>query len=333
MSELCVRERLTEFEMNECLFRFKKLAEAGNEGAETLLASAYIYAELREYLPEDFKSRRLFIKHQRGWDYTFPDKACGRAVTEAVVNHFISEVLELGLSSAYVQYLLSPEVNPVSGRNTAYSGKSRLLDEYFLVWDLAFLYYLQKNYLPAAYLFTCAMSIEDFLQSIDVIKESKRLSFRDVCNLENRKIARAQYMLGEVLERGSSQIPRSYEDAAIYYASAVLGENDAAMTNLGIMYHEGRGLSKDDTMARAFLEWAVDLGNKKAADYIEKHLTEKKMIVNYTNTIVLQPGAIANRCNFSPVHPTLEQLKSAQVNSHSHIVIEEGAIVNRSSIG
>lgn len=319
--------------MNECLFRFMKLADAGSERAETLLASAYIYSELQEYLPEDFKSRRLFIKHQRGWDYTFPDKAYGRAVTEAVVKRFISGVLELGMSSAYVQYLLSPEENPMSGSKTAYSGKSRLMDEYFIMWDLSFLYYLQKNYLPAAYLFTCAMSIEESLQSIDVIKESKRLSYRDVCNLESRKIARAQYMLGEVLERGSSQIPRSYEDAAIYYAFSVLGENSAAMTNLGIMYHEGRGLSKDDTLARAFLEWAVELENKKAADYIEKHLTEKKMVVNYINTIVLQSGAIANRCNFSPVHPTLEQLKYAQVNSHSHIVIDEGAIVNRSSIG
>jgi TPR repeat protein len=58
----------------------------------------------------------------------------------------------------------------------------------------------------------------------------------------------AQYLLGEMHERGEG-FPQDYLEAARWYRKAADGGHHKAQLTLGLMYADGRGVPQDDTEA------------------------------------------------------------------------------------
>ena len=58
-----------------------------------------------------------------------------------------------------------------------------------------------------------------------------------------------QFNLGWIYETGSEGVTQDYKKAFQWYQKAAVNGNADAQFNLGVMYHEGRGVAKNITKA------------------------------------------------------------------------------------
>lgn len=325
--------------MDEYISTLKRSANTGNEGAQILLSSAYLYSVLHNKIPES-ADLQLFIKHKKGfinesnaWTYRFPNPEYGYALTATVVQRYVSDMMSLmgqGISPVGIHtHSASPAL---SGKSITYPVAHQYLDCYYLLWDFGYLHYLRKDYCNAGYYLTQALRIEEELCEILCVKASRDVSRRDLCILTDQEISKAQYIAGKAFETGDSK-PVSYDTAAFYFAFSIVTsktKNVAALTSLGIMFHEGRGVPKDDIKARAFLTPASK-ENKLAAEYLQQHLTETHVPQQVTNNIII--NVIDSILNHSPfeISPS-GQACSSMETYHSEVTVNSGTILNRSPV-
>ena len=239
-------------------------ARNGNEDAETLVASAYVYSKLS--LPLDAAARRLHIEMMKSFftGNLTVDEAFGRMVTEKVVNRFILGIGELGEKSPYARALYSSAMNHVS---FAYPGKIRFQDEYFLVWDLAALYYHEGDLVCAGNLFADALILKDLFCNIAAISQ---VQSNDACDISDRDIAKSLYLRGKASEEGLHGLDVDYQDAQLYYTLSAKRGNAAAKFALGVMLYEGRpGVAKNLWQSRELIEDAAREGNQNAEDFLK----------------------------------------------------------------
>lgn len=253
--------------MSQLISTLVRKIEVGNEDAETLFATLYVNSELQAkgLLPLDGEKRKFYIKNL--CELVFPDKAYGLAITEKVIYRFITEVKDKGPYPPYVRHLFSKSAEVV--KKEGYHGKCRFYDEYFLLWNLGYLYFKQKKYEQAAFLLTHAQNFEvQLCGSVPEIGNCSQSIAHDACILTTQEISIAQYNYGLYLEEKGRSDSRYYSNAVKYYEAAVKAGNDSAMTALAMMYHEGRGVTKDDAKALSLLKKAAD-SNSRAKEYLK----------------------------------------------------------------
>lgn len=270
-------------------------AEAGSEDAETLVASAYIYSKLT--LPLDTSARRLYIKKFSGQNQQLPiDEEFGRNVAEKVVNRFIQRIGRDGQGSDYAWELYSsPARNHPS---ILYTGKSRFIDEYYLCWDLAALFYKERNFVTAGQLFASALSLQDMFCTVSEVQGKGK----DACNLTMREIAVALYQRGRASENGLNGLPVNHGAAADCYTWAAKNGNAAAKYALGVMLYEGRpGVDKNLRESHRLMKEAAEAGNKNAEDFLEtaEYPSKKPQVVNiHVDKIDVDKGVHVGNGNF-----------------------------------
>jgi len=76
--------------------------------------------------------------------------------------------------------------------------------------------------------------------------------------------ARAQYFSGEMHERGLGGIPRSYEDAVLWYRRAAEQNDPLAQLALGRLYARGLGVPRDLAQSATWYRRAAEQGNPVA---------------------------------------------------------------------
>jgi FOG: TPR repeat, SEL1 subfamily len=81
-------------------------------------------------------------------------------------------------------------------------------------------------------------------------------------------ITRFQYQLGRAHEKN-----RNYGEAVSWYRKAADGGNAAAQYNLGVMYANGRGVSKNDAQAVDWFRKAAEQGLGAAQDKLESKMS------------------------------------------------------------
>jgi len=272
-----------------------QMAKAGDEDSQTIVASAYIYSKLTP--PLDMSARRLYVKNLLiyEWNETLPvDDTYGRKVTEAVVKRFLDGVGTDGQRSSYARKLYSPAMNQLS-----YKGKQRLIDEYFLCWDLAALYYKEGDFVAAGELFGSVLRLQPSFSTIPAISQ---VPGNDACDLSEREMSICFYHRGKASERGLNGFDVDYRDAEYYYDLSSQAGNAAAKYALGVMLYEGKpGVEKNLPKSRRLMEEAADAGNKNAEDFLEtaEYPSKKPQVVNiHVEKIDVDKGVRVGNGNF-----------------------------------
>jgi len=119
----------------------------------------------------------------------------------------------------------------------------------------------------------------------DGLEEFNQGRYREAVRIW-RKLARednstAQFHLGRIYELGTG-VPRNYETAADYYATAARYGNPYAQGNLAVLYAYGRGVPQDlvqsyawSTLAATnYAKWARD---ERAAAYKNLNIVASRM--------------------------------------------------------
>jgi TPR repeat protein len=70
--------------------------------------------------------------------------------------------------------------------------------------------------------------------------------------------AEAQFSLGKNYEAGRSGLKKNYAEAASWYRKSAVQGNAYAQASLGILYHSGKGLPRDDVQSEMWLIIAAD---------------------------------------------------------------------------
>jgi TPR repeat protein len=70
--------------------------------------------------------------------------------------------------------------------------------------------------------------------------------------------AEAQFSLGKNYEAGRSGLRKNYAEAASWYRKSAVQGNAYAQASLGILYHSGKGLPRDDVQSEMWLIIAAD---------------------------------------------------------------------------
>lgn len=318
--------------MSQRISALVRKIEVGNEDAETLFATLYVNSELQAkgLLPLDGEKRKFYIKNL--CELVFPDKAYGLAITEKVIYRFITEVKDKGPYPPYVRHLFSKSAEVV--KKEGYHGKCRFYDEYFLLWDLGYLYFKQKKYEQAAFLLTHAQNFEvQLCGSVPEIGNCSQSIAHDACILTTQEISIAQYNYGLYLEEKGRSDSRYYSNAVKYYEAAVKAGNDSAMTALAMMYHEGRGVTKDDAKALSLLKKAAD-SNSRAKEYLKVNFPEERPVGPSTNVTfgdnnIFWGASITG----SAVFQTSDLTNPIVTSGKQDVNIGSGSIIYHSSIG
>ncbi len=110
---------------------------------------------------------------------------------------------------------------------------------------------------------SAALQIWEFLISGDPGAAGYDVAVSWLQSIASKNVARAQFLLGYLYERGKG-LPRDYSKAAENYRSAALQNYAGAENNLGSLYQHGKGVPRDMAVAFQWYRLAAQHGNPAA---------------------------------------------------------------------
>ena len=87
--------------------------------------------------------------------------------------------------------------------------------------------------------------------------------------------AHCQYQLGFLLEQGRGIDSPDYEQALVWYEKAAAQDHPKAVSQLAVMYHEGKAVAPSWRRARELFERAIELGSSMAVEYMYMESVEE----------------------------------------------------------
>jgi len=142
--------------------------------------------------------------------------------------------------------------------------------DYYLSLDYPIECYMGEHEVGDAYLaqfldFDVKGSSEDYYEAIEIAKEYLEIHIKKELEL-GRELPNPGEGIRFMEHREALQAYRSkdYQRAISLWQEEVKHKNDQAMTNLGLMYLKGEGVTKDFKVAREWFEKASEYGNDSA---------------------------------------------------------------------
>ncbi len=131
--------------------------------------------------------------------------------------------------------------------------------------------------------------------------------FKNVLSEAENGVAKAQYSIGEMLEKGRGT-QKNIKQAFDWYAKAANQRYTRAQFKVGYLYYKGLGVKKNPSKAFEYFKKPADKGNVRAQYYLGKLYAngqgvskdQKKALIWYSR---------ASTGGFAPAEDALEQIK------------------------
>lgn len=81
---------------------------------------------------------------------------------------------------------------------------------------------------------------------------------------------RAEYNLGSFYATGSSGFEKNSEKSIKWYTDAANHGNIKAIANLGVMYHLGQEIEKDEVKSKRYIDMAQQIDPEYTTDFLKK---------------------------------------------------------------